>query len=985
MTWRSRVGRRIGGAATRRRSPPPSPPPAPSPAPPPATPITRAATRATTRATTLTLVLALGIALAGAAPASAEIGTVGLGGWQVLSSTYATQSGARISQPSYRTRSWLHVRPDDAGAVGTELEALIQNGRCPNVFYSNRIESCFGYMGQIGADTIARFSMPWWFRTEFNLQLVPSEHEQLIINGVVGQADVWVNGHLLATQATVQGDYTRYSFNVTRLLRSGANALALKLYPNDPDTMFTVDNVDWTEIPPDNNTGIQFPIELHTSGPMSLSDAHVVENNAEDLSSSALTLKAQVTNNAGTVQTGEVTAVVSSPAGGDIQVQQVVTLPPNRTRTISFAPPEYPQLLIVDPAVWWPYQLGSQPLYGLAMSLSQSGFTPDSESETFGIRTITTRLVGASPIAPAGSREFFVNGRPLMFRGGGWSENLFLHYSAADTVAQIALIKNLGLNGIRTEGKQMPDDFYEQMDRAGILIDAGYECCDAWQLPGNGTGVTNHDYAVLQLSARTIGQNLRNHPSVLNFSWSDNNPIPRQESVSLQGFRQADFQDPLIASAEYKRSAQLGPSGEKEGPYDWVPPSYWYDRTHYDPGDPTRTDIGGAWAFDSEASAGDTVPTLDSIRRFLSPFEQRQLWQNPNYNQYHLNYEPALPGPQNGGYSFGTMHDLDQAIKARYGAWSGLAQYVEEAQVQNYETQRAQFEAYIDNSTDLTAPSTGLDYWQLNKGWPTLLWDLYNEDYDQAGSYFGAQEANQRLHVLYTYSDGTVSVDNLSGQSASGMSVQANVYSLAGQLLDRQSVVNLTVASGQVLRHLLQPHVPASTQPRKRAQTYFVELLLRQADGTIVDRNVYWLSTQKDIVNWGATVGNPQATMSQYANLRQLRNLGRASVSVTADTASQPGLDGADTVTDVTITDDSTKPTVAFFLRADVRRGSPSGAPARGDNEVLPVFWSNNDITLWPGESQTLSASYRRAALRGATPVVSVSGWNRPVVNVGAP
>ncbi len=56
---------------------------------------------------------------------------------------------------------------------------------------------------------------------------------------------------------------------------------------------------------------------------------------------------------------------------------------------------------------------------------------------------------------------------PFVFRGGGWSEDLFLRYSSADTANQIEMIKNLGLNGIRTEGKQMPDDFYEQMDRAG--------------------------------------------------------------------------------------------------------------------------------------------------------------------------------------------------------------------------------------------------------------------------------------------------------------------------------------------------------------------------------------------------------------------------------------------------------------------------------------------------------------------------------------
>ena len=180
------------------------------------------------------------------------------------------------------------------------------------------------------------------------------------------------------------------------------------------------------------------------------------------------------------------------------------------------------------------------------MSVGHRGFI-DTESETFAIRTITTRLIGATPIAPHGSRQFLVNGRPFVFRGGGWSEDLFLRYSAANTAIQIAMIKNLGLNGIRTEGKQMPQDFYGQMDRAGLLIDAGYQCCDAWQIQGSGL-TTGHDFEVLHNSARTIGENLRNHPSVLNFSWSDNNPTPRQEAVSLKGFRQADFQDPLIGA-----------------------------------------------------------------------------------------------------------------------------------------------------------------------------------------------------------------------------------------------------------------------------------------------------------------------------------------------------------------------------------------------------------------------------------------------------
>ena len=287
-----------------------------------------------------------------------------------------------------------------------------------------------------------------------------------------------------------------------------------------------------------------------------------------------------------------------------------------------------------------------------------------------------------------------------------------------------------------------------------------------------------------------------------------------------------------------------------------MPPSYWYDTSHYDPGDSSRTNVGGAWAFDSEAGAGHTVPTLDSIQRFLSPFEQDQLWQNPDYNQYHANYEPDLPGPDNGGYSFGTLHDLDAAISNRYGAWSSLSQYVQEAQVQNYETQRAEFEAYIDHSTNKDAPSTGIVYWQLNKGWPTLLWDLYNNDFDQAGSYFGAKKANEPLHVLYTYDDGTVSVDNLANRDRDGLSVVSNVYGVDGRLLDHQTASSVSVAGQGVAHNVLHPAVPAATTPPAAAKTYFVELLLER-HGKVVDRNVYWLSTQQDVVDWDKTIGKP--------------------------------------------------------------------------------------------------------------------------------
>ncbi|UOX92472.1 beta-mannosidase [Amycolatopsis sp. FBCC-B4732] len=915
------------------------------------------------------LVLVPGV-LAVAGPAAAQdtqafakphgLTTIGTQGWQVLTTANVKDGGEKVSTPGYATRGWLPVKPDDAGAPGTEITALVQNGKCPNVFYSDNMRKCFGYVDKLGPVVTKPFSDPWWYRTDFAPGFKAGQHAKLTIPGIVGEGDVWVNGKLVATKDIVSGAFAGHTFDVTKLVKPGKNTLAIKVYPNDPLKMYTLDQVDWGQIPPDNNTGIQFPPTLQVSDALTGDNAHVVQDNAADLSSSKLTVKVDVTNDAAAPQTGDVAATITPPSGAPVVVKQRVTIPANTKRTVAFAP-----VKIAHPRVWWPYSMGDQPLYTLSTAVSQDGTLSTSSKSTFGIRTVTSRLVGKSAALPEGARQFTINGRDFVFRGGGFAPDLFLRYDSADTAHQIALIKNMGLSGVRLEGHDMPQDFYDQADRAGLLVIGGFLCCDAWQ-PEDASTLTERDYRIMHDSAYTIAQMERNHPSVFNYGWSDNEPVPRQESETLKAFGEADFQVPVIASAEYKSTPTLGQSGEKEGPYDWVPPSYWYDSSHFDAEDSSRTNAGGAWGFASEQSAGHTVPTLDSIKRFLSPTEQAKLWQDPAYNQYHANFEPG-----HGGYAFGTLYTLDQSIRQRYGKWTSLKSYVDLANIANYENTRSQFEAFLHHSKDKDSPSTGVVYWQLNKGWPTLLWSLYNDDGDQAGAFFGAKKANQPLHALYGYDNGSVTLDNLGAATQSGLSVQARVLDTAGKVLDDQTASGLSLGSQGVRTGVLKPKVPAETKAPAKAQVYFVELQVKQG-GKVVDRNVYWLSTQKDVVDWGKTLGNPQATLSQYSNLQALQDLPKSQVAAVASTR----FGGGDLVSTVTVTNTSKTPGAAFFLRADVRRGTPDGREAAGDNQLANATWDDNDITLWPGQSQTLTVTYKASDLRGAAPVISVDGLN---------
>ncbi|MFC1416665.1 hypothetical protein [Streptacidiphilus cavernicola] len=69
---------------------------------------------------------------ADSAPVAAPV-DLGAAGWTVLTSATATRTGAQISTPGFATAGWHPVAVDDGGGPGTEIEALLQNGKCPDV------------------------------------------------------------------------------------------------------------------------------------------------------------------------------------------------------------------------------------------------------------------------------------------------------------------------------------------------------------------------------------------------------------------------------------------------------------------------------------------------------------------------------------------------------------------------------------------------------------------------------------------------------------------------------------------------------------------------------------------------------------------------------------------------------------------------------------------------------------------------------------
>ncbi|MFJ5309340.1 glycosyl hydrolase 2 galactose-binding domain-containing protein [Streptomyces sp. NPDC088350] len=844
-----------------------------------------------------------------------------LSGYAIQSTAKVTDSAEAVSSPGYRPTGWY-----PAGARSTVLAALIADGVHPDPFYSTNQRKI----------PKADFQVPWWYRSDFTVT-DRTKRTYLDFSGVISAADVYLNGEQIAKAADVTGAYTRHELDVTSLVRSGTNTVAFRIRPNDPNKNLTMGWIDWLQPPPDQNMGIVRDVLVRRGGPVALRDTHVVTKLAvPSLATADLTVEAQARNDSNAPVTAKVRGGIGTTA-----FEKTVSLAAHETQTVAFA------LHLTSPKVWWPAGMGGQPLYGLDLTASVNGAPSDTAHETFGIRDVQ------APLNSAGDRQYRINGRKLLLKGGGWSPDEFLRWDRTYVEDRLKYALDLGLNTIRLEGHIEPDEFFDLADRYGILTLPGWECCDKWegQVNGDETGDkwTAADYPVAKASMAAEAARLRDHPSVISFLiGSDFAPDATIEKTYLDALKAADWNTPVVAAASDNSAPISGSSGMKmTGPYDWVPPNYWYAKRE-----------GGATGFNSETSAGPDIPTLDTLRRMMTPAELTTLWKDPAAKQYHRSPSPV----------FNTLKLYDNALTGRYGPPTSLTAYVRKAQLAQYENVRAQFEAYERNATDASKPATGVVYWMFNSGWTSLHWQLMDRYLDQGGAYFGAKKANEPLHIQYSYDNRSVVVVNNRRDSASPLTARATLFTTDGTQKYDRSVEGVKVSGGGAHSTVLT--LPSSVSGL--STTYLVRLTLTDASGKEVSRNVYWLSDKPDTLDWAHTDWYYTPTTS-YADLKGLDSMAQVPVSATASTSA--GANGTSTTT-VTVRNSGAGKTPS--LLTDVHLVDSTDRP------VLPVRWSDNEVSLWPGESTTLTATYRTADLHGSAPRVRVSGWNTPELTVPA-
>jgi exo-1,4-beta-D-glucosaminidase len=714
-------------------------------------------------------------------------------------------------------------------------------------------------------------------------------------------------------------------------VKAGANVVAAQIWaPIDASLAITF--VDWNPAPPDKNMGLWRDVYLRATGPVALRYPAVVSKVDSPANNAAhLTVTALLKNGTDKPVKGTLKGKID-----DVAFSQDVELAPSESKDVTFDPDKFSQLNLSNPRLWWPLQMGTPNLYEANLTFEVNGRVSDSAHTQFGIREITSEVMEQAPNRH--KRLFKINGKNILIRGAGWTPDMMVRHEPLRMTDEFRYVQDMGMNTVRLEGKLEPELFYETADQLGILVMAGWCCCDHWEHWGNWAP---EDFDIAKASLRDQMYRLRSHPSmVMWLNGSDNPPPPDVEEMYLKIEKDLLWPNPIVSSATAKPATVTGASGVKmSGPYEYVAPSYWST----DPHRPTQEQAcnaggcGGAYGFNSETSMGPAVPPIESVRRMIP---KDHLWPIDDYWNFHA-----------GGGAFKTLKVFTEAQDNRYGQSASAEEFTYKSQLMTYEGVRAMYEAYSRNKYS----STGVIQWMLNNGWPSMIWHLYDYYLRPGGGYFGAKKAMQAIDPVYGYDDHSVWLVSSQYGDAKGLKLTVRILNVdATEKFSKD--VTLDAAADSTTKILELPQVDGLSA------AYFLDLRVTDASGKPVGANFYWLSMKNETIDWAKSNWYVTPTES-YADYTALAQLPKVKLNVSSHTE----IKGNRSVTRVTL--ENPGKSVAFFVRLKVNKG-------KGGDEILPAVWQDNYVSLLPGEKREITAMYRVADLGGAKPDVEVKGWN---------
>jgi hypothetical protein len=491
----------------------------------------------------------------------------------------------------------------------------------------------------------------------------------------------------------------------------------------------------------------------------------------------------------------------------------------------------------------------------------------------------------------------------------------------------------MNLNLIRVWGGALTErpEFYEACDRYGLLVFQDFwnsgDCNGRWQDPMKKEDQWTRrnypdDHRLFLASAADQIKMLRNHPSLA--FWCGGNEITPpidiftalKDSIlpALDGTR--TFID--YSNSDSMSFNTLGGNGD--GPYGIQSlHTFWATKTY-----PFNSEVGSVGMGDYESlerfiPKKDLVPPIYDARKRHGEGTENEVW---SYHKY-ISYDSSV-------YAYGPIKDLRD--------------YAEKAQLVNYDQYRALMEGFSSHMWDWY---TGVIIWKTQNPWTALRGQMYDYYLDPNACLYGLHEGSEPLHIMYDPIAGMTMIVNNTFRTRRDLMMQVRVIDIAGKnrLLSQQFFeVGPTVAKNYL-------PIGHGIDRMRSKEGLFLSLRLVNTDQQIVSDNLYWLPDSTG--NYSGLQHMPPATLTVEAAHDAVPKATREAAASTRIT--------------VTLRNAANGP-LAFFNRISL-------VDPVTKQRLLPVFYSDNYLSILPGETKTITLDYTPRPGAG-TPLISVRGWN---------
>ena len=904
-------------------------------------------------------------------------------GWRLSAAPNIDADGAAVSERAFNAKDWYV-----ATVPGTALTTLVDRGVYPDPYY--------GLNNLAIPETLNK--QDYWYRTEFRApESTKRKRLTLTFEGINYRAAVWLNGQFLGT---ITGAFIRGIFDVTGVLKPGEpNVLAVRVSPPphpgipqeqsikggpgengglmclDGPTFVATEGWDWIPAIRDRDTGIWQPVTLRATEAVKIGDPQVVTSlPLPDTSSAKVEMVVPLTNASDALVHGTLKAEFEG-----VTVTKNVDLKPGESE-VKLTPADFPQLTVTHPRLWWPNGYGKQELYHLKLSFAVGGPISDTKEVRFGIREITYELslldtaghlrrVEYSPAEAyeLGETKPDVNvthdgmrnippaeppppNLPEAFREN-WHSWVASLTSAGEHSRAVKPSDDLGpapylvikVNGVRIAcrgGNWGMDDAMKRVARERLEPyfrlhhDAHENIIRNWV--GQSTEQSFYDladeYGFLiwnDFWETTENYNIEAQDPEL-FLKNAEDVIRRfrnHPSIAVWCGRNEGVPQPIINQGLAQLIDSLdgtryySPSSNQVNLQNSGPYRYQDPKLYY-------TTINRGFSVETG------TPSMSTLESFEASVPKPDQWPMDDVWAYH---DWHFQGN-------GDMHPFLAEMQTEFGAPTSLEDFERKAQMMDYVDHRAIFEGM---NAHLWSPNSGRLLWMTQPAWPSNMWEVMSSDYDTQSSYYGEKEACEPLHVQLDLATDAVEVVNTTPEAAGTLQVTADVFSLDNKsLLHREAPAD--VPADGVVRAL---HLELG--PLEKDAVVLVKLALKDQGGKVVSSNLYWLTAENQ-------------------NYRELTRLGAATVMATA-TSRRAG-----NSVQVHVELRNTSAAVALQNKLTLVKSSDG-------SRILPAYFSDNYVSLLPGESREIDLEYPVSAADGATPQLTLRGFNLPqrIVPVG--